>query len=388
MKTLLFFLGVSIMIAAEICKALWLTPAPGMQQAVAIEWNYFFHNYIWFFRIGGLLLMLPFFMHIYPKKRWWAKILFVLPFVLYGFIYYECQYDMFAEEMFSVMGHKQMKDAKSNTVLYNKLVVGVDVNGNAHAYPIEIIGYHHQVMDTIDNIPVIVSYCTVCRTGRVYKSTMNGKSETFRLVGMDMFNAMLEDNTTGSWWQQATGECVAGPKKGEKMEEVFSQQMSLGEWIKLHPTTLVLQPEKAFQADYDDLKGFDDGTIKSSLEGRDTGSWKFKSWVVGIQAGTKSYVVDWNDLQKKRVVERNDFVLIAHPNKVDFVAFSPVLDTITYLELTPEGLLHDKISGSHFNFDGKGVSGRFEGKQLKKLPAYQEFYHSWTTFHPRTIEIK
>jgi hypothetical protein len=36
--------------------------------------------------------------------------------------------------------------------------------------PIQLIGYHHQVMDTIGNEPVIITYCTVCRTGRVYSS--------------------------------------------------------------------------------------------------------------------------------------------------------------------------------------------------------------------------
>lgn len=377
------------MIAAEICKALWLTPAPGMQQAVAVEWNYFFHNYIWFFRIGGLLLMLPFFMHVYPKKRWWAKILFVIPFVLYGFVYYECQYDMFAEEMFSVIGNKQMKDTKSNQVLYSKLVIGVDVNGDARAYPIEIIGYHHQVMDTIDKTPVLVSYCTVCRTGRVYKSTLDGKSETFRLVGMDRFNAMLEDKTTGSWWQQATGQCVVGPKKGERLPEVFSQQMSLGEWVKLHPTTLILQPDAAFKPDYDDLKGFDDGTIKSSLEGRDVGSWKFKSWVVGIQVDGKSYVVDWNDLQKKRIVNGPGFILVAHPNNVDFVAFSSMLKEPVQLEFDHDTLYSFKgEERSALDFNGTFTNGALQGMQLKKLPAYQEFYHSWTTFHPGTVEIK
>jgi hypothetical protein len=55
----------------------------------------------------------------------------------------------------------------------------------------------------------MVTYCTVCRTGRVYGPIINGKKETFRLVGMDHFNAMLEDATTKSWWQQATWDARA-----------------------------------------------------------------------------------------------------------------------------------------------------------------------------------
>jgi hypothetical protein len=67
----------------------------------------------------------------------------------------------------------------------------------------------HQVRDSINHIPVMVTYCTVCRTGRIYNPIVNGKAETFRLVGMDHFNAMFEDATTKSWWRQSTGECIA-----------------------------------------------------------------------------------------------------------------------------------------------------------------------------------
>ena len=43
----------------------------------------------------------------------------------------------------------------------------------------------------------MVTYCTVCRTGRVFSPIVEGQPETFRLVGMDHFNAMFEDEGTG-----------------------------------------------------------------------------------------------------------------------------------------------------------------------------------------------
>ena len=81
-----------------------------------------------------------------------------------------------------------------------RLVVGVEIDGDARAYPVQFIGYHHQVRDTVHGAPVIVSFCTVCRTGRVFRPVVDGHPESFRLVGMDHFNAMFEDSTTGSWW--------------------------------------------------------------------------------------------------------------------------------------------------------------------------------------------
>ncbi|HYG49685.1 MAG TPA: DUF3179 domain-containing (seleno)protein [Flavobacteriales bacterium] len=389
------------MLAGEFFKAWLLAPAPGSQQSVAVEWSYFFHNYIWFFRIGGLLLMLPFFMYVYPKKRWWSKILFFLPFLLYGFVYYEGNYDMFAEEMFSNMDNKQMKDTKSNAVLHTKLVLGVEINGETRAYPVEIIGYHHQVYDTVGGWPVIITYCTVCRSGRVYKNPLyNGKPEKFRLVGMDMFNAMFEDESTGSWWQQATGECIIGPRKGQRLTEVFSQQMSLAQWLSEHPNTLVLQPDKNFQADYDDLKGFDEGTIKSSLEGRNFASWQFKSWIVGVLADGKSYAVDWNNLQKKKFIKHDDFIVVALDDGVNFKAFStlifgldlgrniitpPVKTDLSWDQKTNQ--FTDEKSGARFNLIGTCLDSLCQSN-LRQLPAYQEFYHSWTTFHPGTIEVR
>jgi hypothetical protein len=63
----------------------------------------------------------------------------------------------------------------------------------------------------------MITYCTVCRTGRVFEPVVNGKFEKFRLVGMDHFNAMFEDVTTKSWWRQVTGEAITGKLKGQQL---------------------------------------------------------------------------------------------------------------------------------------------------------------------------
>ena len=73
----------------------------------------------------------------------------------------------------------------------------------------------------------MVSYCTVCRTGRVFAPVIAGRPATFRLVGMDHFNAMLEDQATGSWWRQANGEAITGQLKGTRLPELPSVQLTL-----------------------------------------------------------------------------------------------------------------------------------------------------------------
>jgi hypothetical protein len=185
----------------------------------------------------------------------------------------------------------------------DKLVIGVTINGESKAYPIQLIGYHHQVQDSIGNTPIIVTYCTVCRTGRVFSPVIDGYKETFRLVGMDHFNAMFEDASTGSWWRQATGVAVAGPLWGKQLAEIPSTQATLATWMSQYPGSLVFQPDTSFVKQYEDLAGFDKGTIPDDLEKRDSGSWQLKSWVVGIVHDKTAKAYDWNDLVNKEMIQ-------------------------------------------------------------------------------------
>ena len=112
------------------------------------------------------------------------------------------------------------------------------INGIVKAYPIRFMSYHHQVQDTVGGMPLIITYCNVCRTGRAFLPVVRGQHERFRLVGMDHYNAMFEDATTGSWWRQSTGEAVAGPLKGQVLPEAESMQLTVKKLFELYPDAL------------------------------------------------------------------------------------------------------------------------------------------------------
>jgi len=207
-----------------------------------------------------------------------------------------------ADKMFLQPGNVVFYNLIDNKVDQTGLVVGITINGEAKAYPIEIIGYHHQVRDSVGGVPVMVTYCTVCRTGRVFSPLVNGKTETFRLVGMDHFNAMFEDASTKSWWRQATGEAIIGPLTGGLLDEIASQQMSLRAWLNLYPHSKILQPDSLYLEKYKKLDGFDRGTIENHLEYRDSLSWKDKSWVIGVTVKDQSRAYDWNYLVDNRII--------------------------------------------------------------------------------------
>ena len=391
-KTLLLILALLFLFATEILRVYFIMPFPGSQKANTIQIAYFINNYIWWLRLAGLLVLLPLLWRVLRYGKWWKKIVLSFFVLLYATVFYFFNFKFLADKMFYQPKNKILATVADNKVDSSKLIIGITINGQAKAYPIEIIGYHHQVQDTVGGQPVMVTYCTVCRTGRIFSPLVNGRFQHFRLVGMDHFNAMFEDEDTRSWWRQATGMAVAGPLTGTALNELPSQQLRLGAWIQLYPNTLVLQPDMAFTKQYKGLEGFDAGTIKSGLEKRDSASWKFKSWVVGVQVkgGTKAY--DWNELLQQKLINdtiaNNPVVLVLEKDNVSFHAWTrQVNDKLLSFNFdAATQTMKDMVTNTVWNMNGECVEGVLKGNRLSRVPAYQEFWHSWQSFHPATAK--
>ncbi|MGQ9815947.1 MAG: DUF3179 domain-containing (seleno)protein, partial [Candidatus Roseilinea sp.] len=43
-------------------------------------------------------------------------------------------------------------------------VIRVEINGEARAYPLQILTWHEIVNDTLGGVPVVVSFCPLCNT--------------------------------------------------------------------------------------------------------------------------------------------------------------------------------------------------------------------------------
>jgi len=376
----LFYFGVGLLVLFEVANVYFIMPMPGSQRMTSIDFAYKLYSWRWLFRAIFAVMIItgaPYAWRVPGRKR------FALPalLVVAGAVVYALNFMMSADHMFIAPKSVVMVPADRNKVEMNRLVVGIDINGEARAFPVRFIGYHHQVRDTVAGQPVMVSYCTVCRTGRVFSPVVDGRTETFRLVGMDHFNAMFEDSTTGSWWRQANGEAIAGPAKGKTLTEIPSQQVTLAEWLALHPKSLIMQPDSALSTEYS--KGFDyeTGASRKPLTGTDTVSWHDKAWVVGITVNGESKAYDWNRLRRERVV--NDMlggkpiVLALASDTTSFFAFVRPDASTTFV------VRHDSLAaGSRaYAFSGQSATGR-----LEPLSASQEFWHSWRTFQPATTK--
>jgi hypothetical protein len=393
MSRLFLIIGIILLLATEILRVYFIMPFPGSQQSNTIDWAYFIEKYKWVLRIIGILLVAgPVYRIFSAKKKIFIKILLSLVFILYAIIFFYFNFRFEADKMFYQPNHKNFSPLTGNSIDSGKLVIGIEINGESRAYPIQLIGYHHQVRDTVGHEPVMITYCTVCRTGRVYSPLVNGKPESFRLVGMDHFNAMFEDATTKSWWRQATGEAIAGPLKGSRLKEIPSHQASLASWLRLHPNSTIMQRDTSFNEDYDDLANFDKGTIHGHLEKRDSASWKMKSWVVGIKINDLEKAYDWNDLLKNYFIQDTighyPVLLVLEADTSSFHAYNRTLNGQTLFFATADHQLTDSNTHSIWNQNGQCISGSLKNAQLEQLATYQEFWHSWKQFHPYTTQYK
>ena len=390
-KSAMLTIGLILLFALEILRIYLIMPFPGSQHANTIVLAFWIgKNIIWLRLIAIALIILPC-ISIFKNAKIWKKAALASTLVLYAVVFFFFNFRFEADKMFLQAKHKRFMIAADDTTKRNKLVIGVVINGVARAYPIQIIGYHHQVMDTLAKTPIMVTYCTVCRTGRVYSPLINGKKANFRLVGMDHFNAMFEDAATGTWWQQATGKAIAGPLKGASFTQIPFQQLSLGAWLRAYPTSEVMQPDTDFKKDYSDLAKYDNGTVKSSLEKRDSASWKPKSWVVGVLYHNTAKAYDWNQLINAKVI--NDAVaslpilLTVENDGASFHVFNRVVNNQTlFFNKADHGLITDNNTRSTWNADGLCIDGAMKGQKLKTEQCYQEFWHSWSTFHPNTLK--
>ena len=60
-------------------------------------------------------------------------------------------------------------------MLDDDLVFGVEINGDARAYPLRIMGWHEMFNETIGGVPVALAYCTLCGAGILFETQIEGR---------------------------------------------------------------------------------------------------------------------------------------------------------------------------------------------------------------------
>jgi hypothetical protein len=365
-------------------------PFPGSQDLNAITVCYYLEKIINPLRLIGALFIVWYLFKYYFKNSTKGKVVKAVVLLLCLCSFYFTDFMYKAETMF-----KETESAKFVNGLYNKVplnyvVIGVVNNGMAKAYPVVYLGYHHKVQDQVGAEPVLVTYCTMCRTGRVYNPVINGVRQNFRLVGARHYNAIIEDESTKTWWYQATGNAAVGRLKGRQLQELPYEQSTLGAWLQKHPTSLIMQPDKLYADDYADLKNYD----RVQAIDRDTGlknkdSLIRKSWVIGVIINGHAKAYDWRRLNNKRVLNdefnHSQLLIGIEKDSLTYHAWNAAVKGKTlHFNLDNNGMLTDAETASVWDWDGLCTAGPQKGQQLTKIQAYQEYWHSWKHFHPAT----
>lgn len=364
---LLFHISALLLIATEAYRTYLLSPIPGSQEVSAVEASYFLWHYRWYIRIALFIGMIIGFRKVFEKRRWIP----IMTILLTATVFYLANFEMAAEYMFKPATEVLYADVSEAKVPADAIVIAVTNGNESHAYPVRYLSYHHQLTDNVGGKEVLVTYCDVCRSGLVFDPKLLPGDHSFRLVGMDQFNAMLEDHQTGSWWMQANGECVAGEHKGQKLDIFPSEQLTLAEWSKRYPEGKVMAPIPEYEQFYGD-DSFEKGTTTNSLTRTDTASWQDKSWVIGVEVNGHHRAYDWSTLVRQRAI----YDIIDHQE----IGITIDSANINYTILK-------RVPCPNMDYTSDSLSLSADGVCYQPDPAImarQMFWHTWRTFYPNT----
>ncbi|WP_350288371.1 DUF3179 domain-containing protein [uncultured Croceitalea sp.] len=156
----------------------------------------------------------------------------------------------------------KMTNALNATYLKdNATVFGIAINGDARAYPKQILAWHEMFVDTVGNEKVAGVYCTLCGTVILYKTEQNGINYEMGTSGfLYRSNKLMYDKATQSLWSTLEGEPVIGPLvgKGVQLDYLSVVTTTWGEWKKRHPDTKVLSLNTGHRRDYRDGVAYKD----------------------------------------------------------------------------------------------------------------------------------
>ena len=135
------------------------------------------------------------------------------------------------------------------------LVFGIEIAGDARAYPLRILDWHEMLNDTIGGVPVSLAYCTLCGSGILFETAVEGYGKPF-VFGSSGFlyrsNKLMYDTATNSLWNQFTGRPVVGPLTGSGIE-LKTRPVVITSWAKWrgeHPNTRVADIVTGYSRNY------------------------------------------------------------------------------------------------------------------------------------------
>jgi hypothetical protein len=276
----------------------------------------------------------------------------------------------------------------------SELVLGLNINGDIRAYPLQILVWHEIVNDEIGSIPVAVTYCPLCFTNQVFNRTIDDGQEVVEFgTSGKLYNSnlVMYDRTSKSLWSQAMAEGIVGKYAGTKLERVPFDVAYWKEWKQLYPDSKILSRDTGSNRPYGvDPYGdyYTNSDVLFPISNRDD-RLGLKEIVVGFENKGQYKVYKLQEIEDNKVINdqvngKSITLFSSYPFMIR--AYDPIAQGQT-LEFTynPKSKnFLDEQTGSEWNFEGKAISGQMKGKQLTRLPFDEGFWFEWVAFHPKT----
>jgi hypothetical protein len=276
----------------------------------------------------------------------------------------------------------------------SELVLGLNINGDIRAYPLQILVWHEIVNDEIGSIPVAVTYCPLCFTNQVFNRTIDDGQEVVEFgTSGKLYNSnlVMYDRTSKSLWSQAMAEGIVGKYAGTKLERVPFDVAYWKEWKQLYPDSKILSRDTGSNRPYGvDPYGdyYTNSDVLFPISNRDD-RLGLKEIVVGFDNKGQYKAYKLQEIEDNKVINdqvngKSITLFSSYPFMIR--AYDPIAQGQT-LEFTynPKSKnFLDEQTGSEWNFEGKAISGQMKGKQLTRLPFDEGFWFEWVAFHPKT----
>jgi hypothetical protein len=270
------------------------------------------------------------------------------------------------------------------------LVLGLNINGDIRAYPLNILVWHEIVNDEVGGTPVAVTYCPLCFTNQVFHRTIDNQTVEFGTSGkLYNSNLVMYDRTSESLWSQALGQAIVGEHAGKELERIPFDVAFWREWKALYPESKVLSQDTGFGRPYSvDPYGsyYTDPNILFPVSHRDDRLGP-KEIVVGLENEGiyRAYPIQQiedNHIINDEIGDRKIALMSFYPFMVR--AYDRSVDGLVLDFQYDGGKVIDTQTSSIWNFEGEAIEGEMKGKQLVRLPFDEGFWFTWVAFHPET----
>ncbi|MGI8544335.1 MAG: DUF3179 domain-containing protein [Aridibacter sp.] len=286
-------------------------------------------------------------------------------------------------------------------------VISLVIDGEARAYPLQILIWHEIINDEFNGVPVAVTFCPLCYSAIAFDRRLDGKTYNFGVSGMLRHSDMIMfDRETESWWQQITGEAIVGDLTGKELKQIPAQIVGFKQFAEAFPKGLVVSRETGYNRDYgrNPYVGYDEiGKAPFLFRGETDKRLPPMEKIVVVEIGGVSKAYPRTITRKMRVINdeiKSSSIVIFHNDGANSAldagrisdskdigatgVFDSEIDGKVLTFTFADGVFIDKETNSKWNIFGKAFAGKLKDKQLKPIKHGDYFAFAWLTFRPKT----